>query len=121
MMNQTVQTAQTITNDVVVLDGVTLQDEKKKGGSTLWSCADGDYPLVILARRADFKGDPPKVAVVTSNGITSIASLFEQATPEIAQAHTNAAGHFQFSPSFQMVATIKNGKVTKLAKSPNQA
>ncbi len=108
-------------SDVITLDGVTLIEEKKKGGSTLWSCADGEYPLVILSRRADFKGDPPKVAVVTSNGITSIASLFESATIEVSEAHTNEKGHFQFSPTYKLIATIKNGKVTKLAKSPNQA
>ena len=119
MKNQTVQ--QPTANDVVVLEGVTLQAEKNKGGSTLWSCADGEYPIVILSRRADFKGTPPKVAVVTSNGITSIASLFEQATPEVSQDHTNAKGDFQFSPSYKMIATIVNGKVTVLAKNPNQA
>ena len=107
--------------DVVILEGVTLSEEKKKGGSTLWSCADGDYEIVILSRRADFKGNPAKVAVVTSQGITSIASLFEQATPEVASDHTNPAGHFQFSPSYKMVATIMSGKVTRLAKNPNQA
>lgn len=119
-MNQTVQQP-VITNDVIVLEGVTLQAEKNKGGSTLWSCADGDYPLVILARRADFKGNPPKVAVVTNNGITSIASLFEKATPEVSQDHTSPKGDFQFSPSYKMIATIQQGKVTLLAKNPNQA
>ena len=77
-------------NDVVILAGVTLAEEKKKGGGSLWSLPDGNYPVQIISRREDFKGG--KVAVVTTMGITTVANLFLFATPEVVKDHTSAKG-----------------------------
>ncbi len=102
------------TNDVVILAGVTLADEKKKGGGSLWSLPDGNYPVQIISRREDFKGG--KVAVVTTMGITTVANMFLFATPEVVKDHTSAKGEFQFYPSYKMNMTITKGVVTLLAK-----
>lgn len=107
------------TNDTVILTGVTLDAEKKKGAGTLWSLPDGNYDVNILSRREDFKGG--KVAVVTSMGITTIASMFQFATPEVVKDHTSPKNEFQFMPSYKMSMSIAKGVVTKLAKAANQA
>jgi hypothetical protein len=97
----------------VIMPGVKISDELKKGGGTLWSLSDGDYELTILASREPFKGD--KKAVVTSMGITTIASLFAQATQACKDKHTSASGEFQFNPTWKLKATLQKGEVRKLA------
>jgi hypothetical protein len=115
----TKEVAQTKPNDTVILTGVTLEAEKAKGSGTLWSLPDGSYEVNILSRRDDFKGG--KVAVITSMGITTIASLFQFATPEVVKDHTSAKNDFQFMPSYKMTMQIAKGAVTKLAKAGNHA
>lgn len=96
----------------VIMPGVKIESEIKKGGGTLWSLSDGTYELSILNKRDAFKGG--KEAVVTSMVITTIASLFAQATPEVKEKHTSASGDFQFNPTWKLKAVIEKGEVRKL-------
>ena len=96
----------------VIMAGVKIDSEIKKGGGTLWSLSDGTYELSILSKRDPFKGG--KEAIVTSMGITTIASLFAQASQAVKDKHTAASGDFQFNPTWKLKAVLEKGEVRKL-------
>lgn len=103
----------------VIMEGVKLDSEVAKGGGTLWSLSDGTYAIKIINKREPFKNK--KEAVVTTLGISTIASLFAQATPEVRKDHTAASGDFQFNPEWSLEAVIEKGEVRKLSSSNAKA
>jgi hypothetical protein len=100
--------------DNVIMAGVKIDSEVAKGGGTLWSLSDGTYAIKIINKREAFKNK--KEAVVTTLGISTIASLFAQATVEVINDHTAASGDFQFNPEWLLEAQIEKGEVRKLSK-----
>ena len=105
--------------DNVIMEGVKIDSEVAKGGGTLWSLSDGTYAIKIISKRDPFKNK--KEAVVTTLGISTIASLFAQATPAVKQDHTAASGDFQFNPEWLLEAVIEKGEVRKLSKADAKA
>ena len=100
---------------IMKMDGVYLSDEKQKGGGTLWSLPNQENLVIkIINKRDKFKKG--QAAVVTTAGITSIASLFQHASTQMENDHTDSkTKEFVYDPDRELIVDINDGNVVRIA------